>query len=652
MAVGAPHIRFKSAVKISAYATALTAFFSVFTHISPVFPAAFIALLALAFYFDFKNPSHISRLAINLVSVIVIAVSVYRVMTEDIVEPSVEALIILLAMKFLEEKKFRDYMQIYLISVFVLMGSALLSIDFTFFLFFVVMFFLTAVSIVLLTYHTESPELIIDRASFFKIVKRATLIPLASIPLTVVIFMILPRTNYQFLRFLNHGQVGKSGFSDTITLGSVSNIQLDTSPVFRAGMDPVDEQSLYWRGIVFDHFDGLTWKSSLREDEKPGNKNTLQGGKAVLQTIYLQPFDNKFLFALDRPVSVSYRGSRISEDFTVSLRDTVKTMIKYDVISKISVPQSSNTRSVPNNRYLQLPDNLPPQILSLAKSLTGGRSTDDAIKTIYRYLHSGLYTYSLDKLPTSDTPMSDFLFKKRSGNCEYFASAMALMLRAAGIPANVIGGYKGGVYNNVGKYYIVLQKNAHVWVEAFVEGTGWVRYDPTPPLSSNPLLAEKAELSSYRLIADSINYYWNSLVINYNFDKQLSIFNKLRIAVEKPVFNIKLKEIQPGWFYLALMPIVFFVGYHLLVKRKTVEERLISEFYLRLSKRGFVKKSSEGLQEFVLSIDDKKLKTEAMRFALEFQQIFYKDMKFTADNVRLLKDILSCLIPSSIKRKH
>ncbi|MBF0463474.1 MAG: DUF3488 domain-containing transglutaminase family protein [Nitrospirae bacterium] len=645
MAVGAPHISFKSAVKISAYTIALIAFFSVFTHISPVFPAAFIALLALAFYFDFKKPAHISRLAINLVSVIVIAVSVYRVMTEDIVEPSVEALIILLAMKFLEEKKFRDYMQIYLISVFVLMGSALLSIDFTFFLFFVVMFFLTAVSIVLLTYHIEAPELIIDRASFIKIIKRALLIPLASIPLTVVIFMILPRTNYQFLRFLNHGQVGTSGFSDTVSLGSVSSIQIDSSPVLRASMDPVDEQSLYWRGIVFDHFDGLTWKSSLREDEKQGNKNTLQGGKTILQTIYLQPYDNKFLFALDRPVSVSYRGSKISEDFTVSLRDTVKAMIKYDVISKIEVPLNSNARTIPNNtkRYLQLPDNVPPQILSLSKSLTGGRSTDEAIKTIYRYLHSGLYTYSLDKLPTSDTPLSDFLFKKRSGNCEYFASAMALMLRAAGIPANVIGGYKGGVYNNVGRYYIVLQKNAHVWVETFVEGKGWVRYDPTPPLSTNPLLAEKAELSSYRLLADSINYYWNSLVINYNFDKQLSIFNKLRIAVEKPVFNIKLKEIHPQWLYLAFLPIVFFVGYHLLVKRKTVEERLISEFYLRLSKRGFVKKSSEGLQEFVLSIDDKQLKTDAMRFALEFQQIFYKDMKFTSNKVRLLKDILASL---------
>ncbi|QWR76801.1 transglutaminase family protein [Candidatus Magnetomonas plexicatena] len=642
-----PHIRIESAVKITAYTIALIAFFSVFTHISPIFPAAFIALLALSFYFDFKKPVHISRLVINLISILVIAVSVYRVMTEDIVEPSVEALIILLAMKFLEAKKFRDYMQIYLISVFVLMGSALLSIDFTFFLFFVILFFLIAESIVLLTYHTEAPELIIERAAFLKIIKRAILIPLASIPLTVAIFMILPRTNYQFLRFLNHGHVGKSGFSDSIALGSVSSIQLDVSPVFRASMEPVEEEHLYWRGIVLDHFDGTTWKSNLREYEKPENKDTLQGGKTVLQTIYLQPYDNKFLFTLDRPVSVTYRGARISTDFTVSVRDSVKTMIRYDVISKVTVPQNSNTRSVPDNlnRYLQLPDGVPEQITSLSKSLTDGRSTDDAIKTVYRYLHSGLFTYSLDKLPATDTPLSDFLFKKRSGNCEYFASAMALMLRAAGIPANVIGGYRGGMYNNVGKYYIVLQKNAHVWVEAYINGKGWVRYDPTPPLSVNPLLAEKAEFSAYRLLADSINYYWNSLVINYNFDKQLSIFNKLRIAIEKPVFNLKIKEIHPGWFflYLALLPIVFFAAYLLLIKKTTVEARLISEFYLRLNRRGFVKKESEGLQEFVSSIDDKQLKTHAMRFVMEFQQIFYKDTKFTADKVRLLKDILSSL---------
>ncbi|MEO5356162.1 MAG: DUF3488 and transglutaminase-like domain-containing protein [Nitrospirae bacterium YQR-1] len=638
-------IKVEHAVKISTYIIALIGFLSVFTHISPIFPVAFAALIATSLYFDFKKPAHLSPLIINLISVLVIAVSVYRILTEDIVQPSVEALVILLAMKFLEDKKFRDYMQIYLISVFLLMGSALLSIDFTFFLFFMAMFFLVAVSIVLLTYHTEVPDLVIDSGSFSKIIQRALIIPLASIPLTAAIFIILPRTNYQFLGFLNRGHQGKSGFSESIALGSVSNIQLDNSPVFRANMERIDDKHLYWRGIVFDHFDGSTWNSSLREDEKAGPKTTFPGAKAVLQTIYLQPYENKYLFALDKPVSVIQRGSRISDDFTVSVRDFIKTTIRYDAISKIDIPQSDNNYAEPRSmeRFLQLPDAVPEKVVTLAKSLTSGRNTEEAINTIYRYLHSGLYTYSLDRLPVSDNPLSDFLFKERRGNCEYFASAMALMLRLAGVPANVAGGYKGGTYNDIGRYYVVLQRNAHVWVEAYVKDRGWIRYDPTPPLSSNPLLAEETELSPYRLFADSINYYWNAFVINYNLDKQISIFNRLKMTIKKPAFNFKIGEIGSRWFflYLALLPIVFIVAYLLLIKKKSVEQKLIGEFYLRLNRRGFIKKSNEGLLEFVSSIDDKQLKIHAMRFAAEFQRIFYKDQKFTNEKVRLLKDILN-----------
>ncbi len=624
------------------YVVAAFAYLSVCRYIGLVYSGLFIALMALSVYLEYVRGYFVPRWVVNALSVTVIVLSLYRVYAEDLLEPTVETLAILLAIKFMEEKKFRDYMQIYMISVFLLTGSALLSIDFIFLVFFILIFFLVSISVVLLTYHTESPSLRLDRGAMYKIISRSMLIPLMSIPLTALIFMVLPRTNFHFLGFLGRASVGRAGFADNVLLGDVSNIQLDSSIIFRAQMEPLGSEHLYWRGIVFDHFDGTSWEATEQEPVWALNNMPIKG-RMVRQTIYLEPYGNKYMFTLDKPIIVYHRQRTLYQNFVVMAPDDIKSKMRYDAVSILAVRDYGVKDD--ETRFLQLPDDLSPDIIALTKTLTAGMNKKEAMASLVGYLRDGQYKYSTEKLPRSPTPLVDFLFKHKYGNCEYFASALAVMLRASGISANVVGGYKGGLYNAVGGYYIVLQKNAHVWVEAYLKDTGWVRLDATPVNSVDMTADDKKMFMQLRLLFDSINYLWNSLVINYNLDKQLSLFQKIYHSTRLKGLNLSFHRLKPAGIAIGSVAALFvlFKLYRLLRNRRSVEIRLIKSFTGTLKGYGYERLPSQGLEEFVQTIREEELRTPATVFVLEFERLYYKDKIFTKEHVRDLKTQLAML---------
>ncbi|MBF0592447.1 MAG: DUF3488 domain-containing transglutaminase family protein [Nitrospirae bacterium] len=634
-------IEVEHVLKSVTYVIAGLAYLSVCRYIGLGYSGLFIALIVLSVYLEYGKGYFVPRWVVNTLSVAVLVLSFYRVYTEDLLEPTVEALAILLGVKFLEEKKFRDYMQIYMISVFMLTGSALLSIDFIFMVFFTLIFFLVATAIVLLTYHTESPSLRLDKDSLYKIIGRSMLIPLVSVPLTVLIFLILPRTNFHFLGFLGRASVGRGGFADNVLLGDVSNIQLDSSVIFRAQMiEPVSNDQLYWRGIVFDHFDGVAWKFEDQETVWTLNNMPIQG-KMVRQTIYLEPYGSRYLFTLDKPIIVYYRNVTLYKGFVVMARQDIKSRLRYDAVSILPVRDYSVKDD--ETRFLQLPNDLSPDIIALAKTITAGMGKKQSMEALVGYLRDGQYKYSLEKLPQSSTPLVDFLFKQKYGNCEYFASALAVMLRASGISANVVGGYKGGVYNSVGGYYIVLQKNAHVWVEAYLKDTGWVRLDATPAAPQEMAADDRKMFPKARLIFDSINYIWNSLVINYNLDKQLSLFQKVHDSIRLKGVDLSFRRFKPAVVVVVIVAVIFilFKLYRLVLNRRPVEVRLIARFTAVLKGYGYERLSSQGLEEFVLTIQEDGLRSAAGAFVLDFERIYYKDKPFTRDDIKHLNAQLS-----------
>lgn len=631
-------IKVEYITKTITYLIGLIGFISVFRHIGLIYTLLFLCLFIIAIYSDCKRFFYIPRWLVNTISLIIISFSVLRINLDDPATPIVEALLLLLAVKFLEEKRFRDYMQIYAITVFLLAGSALMSIDMIFLLYFLLLIFLLSIAIVMLTYYSEDKAIVLARKTTIKIITRTSLIPLIAIPATLLMFAILPRTAYPIFDFLTRGSAASTGFTDNITLGSISGLQEDGSVIFRAAMKKINEGSLYWRGITLELFDGISWKPIV-QDMPSGQEKVKTSGKPITQTIYLEPYENKYIFSLDKPISISLKNTSKTEGLTYYIPEGIFRKTRYEAVSLIS--DVLFEKDIHTEKYLQLPEREDfREIKKLVNDIAYGLEDEKKIKALLKFLKEGDFRYSLKKLPVSKTPLKDFLFNHKYGNCEYFASAMAVMLRIAGIPSRLVGGYLGGYYNDAGGYYMVMQKNAHVWVEAYLKDK-WVRIDPTP-VNIDAFVASEKHLIKIRLLFDTLSYYWNSLVINYDLQKQFSLVQKISSGIKRPRFgaSITKRDIIRYSAILLLISACILIFYSKMLKRIPLEKRLINNFEKKLKRYGYEREKSEGLEELTARIKEKWLKEKAHKFVREFEKIYYMDKAISSNDLRRLKMLI------------
>lgn len=638
-------LRVDGIVKLITFLIGSIGFLSIVQHVSYLYSLLFISLLIASAVFEKNKTFLLPRWALNSAAVLFIVFTFLNMNYANLIEKMIEMFIFLLAVKFLEDKKTRDHLQIYTISVFLLLGSALLSTDLLFLLYFLSLVFLFTVAIVLLAYLSEEPDLSLGKDVLFKIVSKALLIPAAAIPLTVVFFIVLPRPFSPLLKVLTPGQKAMTGFSEDINLGMVSEIQEDTGTIFRAEMKEIPSSKLYWRGIVFDHFDGQSWKMSDKREMVKLGKQLLKGER-VEQTIYLEPYNYKYLFALDRPVLIN--RSRTSKVFTYTLPQSPDKRIKYDAVSVLD--ETIYEDEINEETYLQLPDDFSEKITDLAIRITSGKNAQEKMNLILSFFSDEKFKYSMEGLPVSSKPLEDFLFDLKSGNCEYFASSMALMLRASGVPARVVGGYKGADYNEVGGYYLVQQRNAHVWVEAYMNGLGWVRVDPTP--SSREVLIRRYQSGLFfklRMALDVVNYFWNGFVIDYDLRKQFSLFMRLGQGIKSPGLDIDLSagKKSAGGYIVIFVPVFLFVIiiYRILTKKTRAEIKMIRKFHKRMLRYGYERSPSEGLDEFLLRIDDEGIRLKASAFVADFNAIYYKDQGFTRARIKRLHEKIKAIKP-------
>ncbi|HVN95703.1 MAG TPA: DUF3488 and transglutaminase-like domain-containing protein [Syntrophorhabdaceae bacterium] len=609
----------------------------------------FLLLFAVAIYREFKGIS-VSRRLLTIFSIAVVLFFLFTLNKDDFVTEMLEALLMLLGIKFLELEQVRDYMQIYAISLFLLSGIGLFTLGVIFVVYLLLFVFLLSIAFVFLTYYAQDPNLELTRETARKMVLKCLYIPILAIPLSALMFVILPRAQYPLLDFLNRPGDAKTGFTDRVRLGEISSIQEDASVIFRAHMEKIDEALLYWRGITLDYFDGTSWNTSEKTaltavTEYPSHPR--MSGRILKQTIYLEPYQNVYLFGLDKPLFMSQRRAKRRKDLTYVSPATMERRIRYEVTSAISDTIAEEKIDV--KTYLQLPARLSPKIVELVRSLTSTKSQEESVSAIFRYLKSGQYGYSLESLPVSKNPLESFLFETKRGNCEYFASAMAVMLRIAKIPSRLIGGYHGGYYNDMGDYYIVPQKTAHVWVEAFIAGRGWVRLDPTPASTDVYTFPGKNTFLHLQIFFDTINYYWYGIVINYNLEKQLSIAHTFMTGFRKPSFNLSLsrRRILAIVLVLALTTSIIFLARRFLLNKMTPENRVIGQFLRRMEKHGYNRRDCQGLEEFVASVADSEVRTYACRFVTEFEKTYYHDKKFDRGKINALKEIIR-QIPSRV----
>lgn len=631
-------VKTEDLLKIITYLCVLTGYAAVVQYVEIGYSLLFAGMLGVAIFLDYRRLVHIPRWLLNTASVAVLVFSFSRMTIDAFIEPILSALVVLNAIKLLENKGFRDYMQIYLISMFLLVGSSLVSFSALFILFFALLLVLATTSLILLAYFSQDPELRLGREVVRNILVCSFLICAVALPASTAFFVVLPRTNFPLLNFLNRLGLGKTGFSDRVELGGVSEIQEDSGVIFRAEVESLPERSLYWRGMVLDEFDGKSWRAGPSSTLLQRPKRQADG---VRQTIYLEPYGNRYLFALDKPLSVSVPGSYRSEDLTYYLRRHVFERIRYSAVSMIS--DFLEDPFADTGTDLRMPADFSPKVRELVGKLTEGASSPDAVVSrLIRFLNRGDYRYSLVGLPESDQPIEAFLLKEKRGNCEYFASSLAVMLRISGIPARLVGGYKGGYYNSAGQYYLVLQKNAHVWVEAYLDG-GWRRFDPTPYSPENPGVSfGNSLLLKLKLQLDLFNYYWTRLVVGYDFNTQLEMIRKLRESFHAPNVRMEVGREQLKHYGLyGLGTSAVLAALVLGVMRwRGRKERLLAKFQRRMARHGYARKPTEGLDEFSARVEDEKLRAGARNFVEAYQRVVYKDGVFTRDDVARLEESL------------
>jgi hypothetical protein len=207
--------------------------------------------------------------------------------------------------------------------------------------------------------------------------------------------------------------------------------------------------------------------------------------------------------------------------------------VRYIVFSKLTTPPPDQLRSSPPfrdplwRRFLQIPPSMPKRIGELARKITRGRRTIyDKVIAVRDYLRSNYpYTLKLTHDPRLD-PVDEFLFVTRRGHCEYFASAMTLLLRTLKIHARNVNGFAGGEWNQIGKYTAVRQGDAHAWVEVLFANVGWVTFDPTPSGASAPRTSQ-SWVTKVRQFWDTLRLRWFRYVVEYDLGKQISLFRSV-----------------------------------------------------------------------------------------------------------------------------
>ncbi len=257
--------------------------------------------------------------------------------------------------------------------------------------------------------------------------------------------------------------------------------------------------------------------------------------------------------------------------------------------------------------YLELPPDSV-RIKKLAERITANRSAAmQKAMTIEGYLKS-TYSYSLsaDIQKGSGEPIEDFLFNTGVGWCEQFATSMVIMLRAVGIPARLVTGFAGGEKNPFASYYIFRQKDAHTWVEAYIdERGGWVRFDPTP--QQGVLLPSRT--SRIGLYIDALHWRWYRYIINYSLSDQIRLASSMETGIREFRHSVVkgLKGLRDGWQWIAAMAvftalltvlIFLLAGKHR--AKKSYQEGLwfYGEMTRILSKRGIERLPQETPMEF------------------------------------------------------
>ena len=421
----------------------------------------------------------------------------------------------------------------------------------------------------------------------------------SALPLLVVLFLFFPRLPPLWSVQLSSSQA-TTGVSDSMSPGDIASLSQSTELAFRVEFTQARpaQSELYWRGLVFSDFDGVTWRPNRRVQQQwqPGRQppNWLARSFATANNktepksyeITLEPTQQQWLFGLDYSLPQN-KDTRLTSDFTLIKEEPVSEQLRYEVLRYAPMQIDPILDEVSRAANLTLPSAGNLQTQSLAKQLfaQSGSDPERYIQAIQRWINQTEFRYTLSPPPLDEDRIDSFLFETKAGFCEHYSSSFTFMMRAVGIPARVVAGYQGGEMSRGGNVWEVRQMDAHAWSEVWLEGQGWVRVDPTAFVAPErveqgmdaltqsrgaSLFGEGAAaqvsyqqyqmLQALRRLSDQASYYWQKDVVGYDQDKQAGSLLKW--------FNIRSISEQIAWLAASAITVISLLVFMIWYRRR------------------------------------------------------------------------------------
>lgn len=433
--------------------------------------------------------------------------------------------------------------------------------------------------------------------SLLEVVKLTSRLFVLSLPVVVILFLVFPRISFKKAEFgFRADSYLVSGYDGKMSVSS-KEIKLSNRVVMEVLFEDEDisDKELYFRGSILYNQKDLEWSNSFLNN--PIDK-LVKISRLKNYGITIYPHANKWIYALDIPFKTPL-DIKLNKNYVLEAKKPIYEKKRYKLESALSYILVSKNLVNALKVDTKLNDKTYKVLQKIKKSHVSDEQKANLLLNFFKNQNLA-YTLKPTKIDLEDFTDS-FLFDAKNGYCVHFSSAFAQSARMLDIPSRVVTGFKADKKNMLNNYLIVKAKDAHAWVELYLDKKGWVRFDPTATATKNLDTVEhqQEQVKRQSTIFENINlnfmyvkYLVNNWILDYNRLKQLSILNNL---LNNTLYLIK--------FILSIVAVfIFSFLVYISIKSVTCDDKFTCEMQklLRLLKKYDIhKKENEAMQVFL-----------------------------------------------------